>query len=73
MATASEDYRERLERTRDALEARMESAADRDFAPLVARYQSVLLELATLPNPNAEADSVESAQAAIADRLRLVQ
>lgn len=73
MATASEDYRERLERTRDALEARMEGASDRDFAPLVARYQSVLTELATLPNPNAEADTVESAQAAIADRLRPVQ
>jgi hypothetical protein len=47
---ASEDHRQRLERLRDRLEQAIEAASDRDLAPLAARYQSVLAELAALPN-----------------------
>jgi hypothetical protein len=43
------DRRQRLERVRDDIEGRMTGASDRDYASLVARYQSVLAELASLP------------------------
>jgi hypothetical protein len=73
MAAAEHDHRERLEALRDALRTRLDSASDRDFAALAARYQSVLAELATMADPNAAADDVESAQAAAEAVLRLVQ
>jgi hypothetical protein len=73
MAAADVDHRERLERLRDALELRLPDASDRDYAALAARYQSVLTELSALPDPNAAADDVESAQAATEAVLRLVQ
>jgi hypothetical protein len=43
------DHRRRLEALRDRLEAALTEAAHRDLAPLAARYQSVLTELAALP------------------------
>lgn len=72
-ASGAEDHRERLEKLRDRLALVIETASDRDLAPLAARYQSVLSDLASLPDPNAAADSVESAQDDVADVLRLVQ
>lgn len=45
-----EERRLRLEVVRDDLESRMPRASDRDYAALVSRYQSVLAELAALPN-----------------------
>ena len=44
-----EDRRNRLEALRDRLEAAIAEAGHRDLAPLAARYQSVLAELASLP------------------------
>jgi hypothetical protein len=73
MAAAEHDHRERLEALRDDLRTRLDGASDRDFAALAARYQSVLAELATMADPNAAADDVESAQAAAEAVLRLVQ
>jgi hypothetical protein len=45
----NEDHRKRLERLRDRLEGAIEGAADRELAPLAARYQAVLAELAAMP------------------------
>jgi len=45
----SEDHRKRLEALRDRLEGAIEEAGMRDLAPLAARYQAVLAELAALP------------------------
>lgn len=44
-----EDRRKRLEALRDRLEVAVAEAGHRDLAPLAARYQSVLAELADLP------------------------
>jgi hypothetical protein len=44
------DHRKRLEALRDRLESAIEDAAHRDLAPLAARYQAVLSELAGLPD-----------------------
>lgn len=73
MTTVGTDLRTRLERLRDLLEGRLQDATDRDIAPLAARYQAVLADLAALPDPNAAADGVESAQAQAEATLRLVQ
>ena len=73
MAAADEDHRTRLEALRDRLAGAIETASDRDLAPLSARYESVLEKLAALPNANAEADDVEAAQAETEAVLRLVQ
>ncbi len=59
----SEDQRKRLERLRDRLEAAVEGASDRDLAPLAARYQSVLAELAALPVVE-ESDGIDDLSAA---------
>ena len=45
------EHRARLVVLRDLLESRLMDAAHRDTAPLAARYQSVLTELASLPAP----------------------
>ena len=73
MSAADEDHRQRLEALRDRLAGAIDGASDRDLAPLAARYQSVLAELALLPDPNAAADGVQSAQAEAEAVLRLVQ
>lgn len=44
-----EDRRARLIRARDRLAEAIEDAGHRDLAPLVARYQAVLADLAALP------------------------
>lgn len=59
----SEDHRKRLERLRDRLEGAVEAASDRDLAPLAARYQSVLAELAALPVVE-ESDGIDDLSAA---------
>jgi hypothetical protein len=46
---ASSDHRARLVVLRDRLEAAVAEAANRDLAPLAARYQAVLAELAAMP------------------------
>lgn len=43
------DHRARLERLRDRLADAIDEAGHRDLAPLAARYQAVLAELAALP------------------------
>ncbi len=43
------DHRTRLEALRTRLEGALEDAGHRDLAPLAARYQAVLTELASLP------------------------
>lgn len=45
----SGDHRRRLEALRDRLEGALADASHRDLAPLASRYQSVLAELAALP------------------------
>jgi hypothetical protein len=61
------DHRRRLEALRDRLEAALEDAANRDLAPLAARYQSVLTELATLPEA-VESDDVDDLASRRRDR-----
>lgn len=46
---ADDDRRARLEALRDRLEAAVRDAGHRDLAPLAARYQAVLADLASLP------------------------
>jgi hypothetical protein len=48
-APPSEDQRKRLEALRDRLADAIDEAGHRDLAPLAARYQSVLADLAALP------------------------
>ena len=55
---ATTDHRTRLEALRDRLEAALEDAGHRDLAPLAARYQAVLAELAGLPEVK-ESDDVD--------------
>ena len=50
------DHRERLEALRDRLEAALTDAAHRDLAPIAARYQAVLSELAALPEAKGSDD-----------------
>jgi hypothetical protein len=59
----SEDHRKRLEGLRDRLAAAIEDAGTRDLAPLAARYQSVLTELAALPVIE-ESDGIDDLSAA---------
>lgn len=59
----SEDQRKRLEALRDRLEAAVAEAGMRDLAPLAARYQSVLAELAALPVVE-ESDGIDDLSAA---------
>lgn len=59
----SEDHRKRLEALRDRLAVAIEEAGMRDLAPLAARYQSVLTELATLPVVE-ESDGIDDLSAA---------
>ena len=47
--TSVTDHRTRLEALRDRLQDAIDYASARDLAPLAARYQSVLTELAGLP------------------------
>ena len=63
MPPASADHRARLERLRDRLEGAIETAGDRELAPLAARYQSVLSELAALPVIE-ESDGIDDLSAA---------
>lgn len=58
-----EDRRKRLEALRDRLEAAIEAASDRDLAPLAARYQSVLADLAALPAVK-DSDGIDDLSAA---------
>lgn len=51
-----EDRRKRLEALRDRLEAAIADAGNRDLAPLAARYQAVLAELASLPTVTETSD-----------------
>jgi hypothetical protein len=57
------DRRARLIALRDILEAAVLEAAHRDLAPLAARYQSVLAEIAALPSEEAADDIDDLAQA----------
>ena len=59
----SADHRQRLEALRDRLEGAIETAGDRELAPLAARYQSVLAELAALPVIE-ESDGIDDLSAA---------
>lgn len=45
----AKDHRARLAALRDRLESAVAEAANRDLAPLAARYQAVLAELAAMP------------------------
>jgi hypothetical protein len=47
-AAPSADHVKRLEALRDRLATAIEGAGNRELAPLAARYQSVLAELATM-------------------------
>ena len=70
------DYRASLEALRDDLAASIEGLTERQVvhkAPLAKQLADVLKQLAELPVPDAAADSVESAEAEVADILRLVQ
>lgn len=70
------DYRASLEALRDRLAAGIDEADGRQLvhlAPLAKQLADVLKMLADLPVPDAAADSVESAEAEVADILRLVQ
>jgi hypothetical protein len=58
-----EDRRKRLEALRDRLADAIEEAGHRDLAPLAARYQSVLAELADLPVTQ-ESDGLDDLSAA---------
>lgn len=49
VAMAVDDQRKRLESLRDRLADAIDEAGHRDLAPLAARYQAVLAELAGLP------------------------
>jgi hypothetical protein len=57
------DRRRRLEALRDRLADAIEEAGHRDLAPLAARYQSVLAELAELPVTQ-ESDGIDDISAA---------
>ncbi|MGZ4524222.1 MAG: hypothetical protein ACXVXO_12530 [Mycobacteriaceae bacterium] len=73
---AGGDYRASLEAVRDRLAAAIDGASDRQLvhvAPLAKQLQDVLKTLADLPVPDAEADSVETAQSDLEAKLRLVQ
>ena len=59
----SEDQRRRLESLRDRLEEAIAEAGTRDLAPLAARYQAVLTELAGLPAIE-ESDGIDDLSAA---------
>lgn len=59
----SVDHRKRLEALRDRLEAAVAEAGMRDLAPLAARYQSVLAELAAFPAIE-ESDGIDDLSAA---------
>jgi hypothetical protein len=61
------DRRARLISLRDILEAAVNEAAHRDLAPLAARYQSVLAEIAALPAGEA-ADDIDDLASARARR-----
>jgi hypothetical protein len=63
----AEDRRRRLVVLRDLLEAAVLDAAHRDLAPLAARYQSVLAEIAALPAGEA-ADDIDDLASARARR-----
>ena len=58
-----DDRRRRLEDLRDRLEAAIAEAGHRDLAPLAARYQSVLSDLAALPVTE-ESDGIDDLSAA---------
>jgi hypothetical protein len=58
-----QDRRRRLEALRDRLADAIEEAGHRDLAPLAARYQSVLAELAELPAVK-ESDGLDDLSAA---------
>jgi hypothetical protein len=63
------DRRRRLEALRDRLEGAIESASDRDLAPLAGRYQRVLADLAELGTDDAaEGDGFDDLSAARARR-----
>jgi hypothetical protein len=62
-----EDHRDRLVALRDRLEAAIAESAHRDLAPLAARYQSVLSELAALPTVKG-ADGIDDIAQARANR-----
>jgi hypothetical protein len=64
---AAEDRRTRLTALRDILETAVHEAAHRDLAPLAARYQAVLAELAALPSGEA-ADDIDDLASARARR-----
>jgi hypothetical protein len=70
------DYRASLEALRDRLAAGIDGLTPRQvihLAPLSKQLADVLHELADLPVPDAEADSVESEQAEVDRILRAVQ
>lgn len=55
----SADYRARLLALRDRLAVAIESAGDRELAPLTARYVDVLDRVAALPEIKTEGDVVD--------------
>ncbi len=65
--TVRDDQRRRLEALRDRLEAAVAEAGHRDLAPLAARYQAVLAELAALPEVK-DADGLDDLAARRAGR-----
>ena len=73
---AEGDLRASLEATRDRLAGFLDGLGERQVihaAPLAKQLVDVLQRLADLPVPDAEADTVESAQDALEAKLRLVQ
>jgi len=69
------DYRASLEAVRDRLAAFLDGLSDRQVvqaAPLAKQLTDVLAQLADLPVPDAELDSVENAAASVERILRSV-
>jgi len=75
-AVAAGTYRQKLEAIRDKLAASIDGAGPRQLihvAPLTKQLTEVLRLLEELPDENAPADSVETAQETVEAKLRLVQ
>jgi hypothetical protein len=73
---AADDHRRSLEAIRDRLAAFLDGLSDRQVvhaAPLAKQLTDTLTQLAALGDPKAPADSVEDAEAAVQEKLRLVQ
>jgi hypothetical protein len=73
VASAYEELRADLIKQRDLLWDLLQGASPRDAAALASELRATRREIAELPDAEAPADSVETAQEDVAAVLRLVQ